>query len=1054
MTPKGAWFEQIRLRLGWALVALAAGVFSVRAEPVISEIMASNTKTLADQNGVFSDWIELHNPEAAAVDLTGWYLTDTANNKTKWFFPAVSIPAGGYLVVFASNQDRRDPAQPLHASFALSAGGEYLGLVRRDGSTVVSEFAPGFPAQAEDVAYGRVSVGDGTFVAGFLKRATPGAANGGLEALRIVERVAFSQPSRPFRDAFALELDGADENAGQVIRYVVGTGGGAADAEPTAGSQIYAGPIAVNVTAVVRAAVFSADGSTSGPVTSAHYVKIGASLASFSSRLPVLVLDDHGAGALVKDEIDHPAWSYGYEAAGNAGAVFAGEPDFATPLEMTVRGSSSSAFPKKGYNVKLRDESGADRELSVFGLPKAEKWALVAPWSFDMNFFNNAFAYELSNRLGRWAPHTRLVEVFFNVDGGDLDMSDHVGIYLVTDRIEVADDRVDVAKLGSGDLAEPAVTGGYILKIDEKDPEEIGWTTERGVPEGGQNSVVLVAPDEDDAKPEQIAYIQTYVQRMENALHADRANGWAQRTYTDYLDRASWVDHHLLNVFASNPDALHRSAYFSKDRGGKMQAGPVWDFDRAFGTFWDERSSVIKTWSGVNATVDFWRTGWWGVLAEDPEFRQEWIDRWQSLRTTELATANLETLAQGFADTIGAETAAREVARWPDSASPYGDYASQIGYLKGWLAQRAEWIDQQFVAAPSVAASGDSLTFTAAAGAVLIYTLDGSDPRSLGGEIAPNAKTSSTPLTVPASANVHVRSYDERRRDAFPATPWSSAAGGAESTPLWPAPRLINISTRAVAGFGADALIAGAVVADTEGKRYLARAVGPGLAVFGAAGLVPDPQLSVYGANGVELFRNNGWQTGVDASRIPGFSKSVGAFPLEEGSADSALASGITAGAHTLHMSTPTNRPGVGLIELYELDANGRTTNLSTRARVRTGDGVLIGGFVVKGPAHQRLLIRAVGPTLSVFGVTDALSDPVLTLYSGQTVVATNDRWQQGDAAQTVEVTSGRVGAFALAGGSEDAALFVTLPPGAYTAEVRGKDGGEGVALLEIYVVP
>src|SRR5262245_28276224 len=122
-----------------ALAILLAGARSIWAEPVISEFMAANSSTLADDDGAYSDWIELHNPDPAAVDLTGWYLTDSVSNKTKWQLPSVSIPTGGYLVVFASNKNRRDPSAPLHTNFALSAGGEYLALVRADGVTVVSE---------------------------------------------------------------------------------------------------------------------------------------------------------------------------------------------------------------------------------------------------------------------------------------------------------------------------------------------------------------------------------------------------------------------------------------------------------------------------------------------------------------------------------------------------------------------------------------------------------------------------------------------------------------------------------------------------------------------------------------------------------------------------------------------------------------------------------------------------------------------------------------------------------------------------------------------------
>ena len=121
---------------------------------VISEFMAGNTKTLADENGSFEDWIEIANTGTTPVNLGGWYLTDAANNLTKWQFPATNLNAGGFLVVFASNKDRRVAGARLHTNFRLSATGEYLALVKPDGVTIASEFSPVFPPQANDVSFG------------------------------------------------------------------------------------------------------------------------------------------------------------------------------------------------------------------------------------------------------------------------------------------------------------------------------------------------------------------------------------------------------------------------------------------------------------------------------------------------------------------------------------------------------------------------------------------------------------------------------------------------------------------------------------------------------------------------------------------------------------------------------------------------------------------------------------------------------------------------------------------------------------------------------------
>lgn len=1037
----------------WLLAVWAALASPVQADVVISEVLASNRSILTDEDGAYSDWIELHNASSAAIDLNGWFLTDSVTTPAKWQFPAVTLDAGGYLVVFASNKNRRTPGANLHTNFALSASGEYLALTKPDGVTIAFEFSPGYPALADDVSYGVVIRTDGSASqANTLVTPTPGAINSALDPFPLDNTVTFSRAGGPFRAPFTLELAGAA--ADQDIRYVVGRGLGAgATPEPNFTSRAYSGPILMDASTVIRAAVYSKTGDMRGPVVTHHFSRVGSDVAGFASQLPIFVIDSRGTGPLVKDGVDHPSSLYVYQPRVDGRPTLAGQPDFITSLTASVRGSSSADFPKKGYNIRLMDEAGKGQAQPLLDLPAFDRWALVAPWSFDLGYINNAFVYSLSNQMGRWAPRTRMVEMFFNSGGDSLDALDYAGIYVTTDRIEVAPGRVAIAKLSANQTSGSALTGGYILKIDPKDPDEIGWQTQRGFPNDGSASIVLVSPKADDAAPAQVTYIKDYIQGMEDALVADRSTRFAQRTYLDFIDRSSWVDHHILNVFTANPDGLTRSAYFTKDRGGKLAAGPVWDFDRALGSYWDERSWRWDIWNGVG-TPDLWRVGWWGIIAEDPEFMQDWIDRWHALRKNELSAQNLVALINPLAASVGADAARRDAIRWPDNTRPSGSYEAQIEHMKRWVTSRAQWIDQQFLAAPTATVSGSALVFTAPAGAQLIYTLDGSDPRSTGGEIAPNAEVTSAPLSVPMNANVHVRSFKADLRDVFPGSPWSAAVGGEASSPLSPKARLANISTRAIVGAGENALIAGVIVADTTSKRYLSRAIGPGLAAFGASGIVPDPQLSIFAGNGSELFRNNGWETGPDATELPWYSRHAGAFPLLNGSKDAALANPLAAGSYTVQVTTPSGQPGIGLVELYELDRNGRTVNLSSRAAVRTGDGVLIGGFVVSGPAYQRMLIRAVGPTLQAFGLSTALADPVLTLYSGSQVIATNDRWETAEKPAALAATTKFVGAFNLANGSEDAALLITLPPGAYTVEVKGKNGEEGVALLEVYAVP
>lgn len=138
----------------WTLVTAIASHALAQPEIVISEFMASNTRTLQDEDGDYEDWIELRNVSTARVNLDGWYLTDNRGNLTKWRFPGVLLDVGAYLVVFASGKDRQVPGQSLHTNFRLSQDGEFLALIKPDGATVATEFAPAYPGQLTDVSYG------------------------------------------------------------------------------------------------------------------------------------------------------------------------------------------------------------------------------------------------------------------------------------------------------------------------------------------------------------------------------------------------------------------------------------------------------------------------------------------------------------------------------------------------------------------------------------------------------------------------------------------------------------------------------------------------------------------------------------------------------------------------------------------------------------------------------------------------------------------------------------------------------------------------------------
>jgi hypothetical protein len=267
-----------------------------------------------------------------------------------------------------------------------------------------------------------------------------------------------------------------------------------------------------------------------------------------------------------------------------------------------------------------------------------------------------------------------------------------------------------------------------------------------------------------------------------------------------------------------------------------------------------------------------------------------------------------------------------------------------------------------------------------------------------------------------------------------------------------PAARLINLSARTSAGTGSNTLIAGFVISGGS-ESILVRGIGPTLGNFSVSGFLPDPQLAIF--NGpTNIQSDTTW--GGTAGLASVFSQ-VGAFSLSPSSADSALLSTLTPGAYTAQVSGISGDSGVALAEIYDADPDplaspSRLINLSARSNVGTGANILIAGFVIGGSGTETVLIRADGPTLSTFGVTGVLANPVLTLFdSNGNSIATNSAW--GGTSALANAFS-LVGAFPLPAGSNDSALLVTLQPGAYTAQVTGSGQSTGVALVEIYEVP
>jgi hypothetical protein len=268
--------------------------------------------------------------------------------------------------------------------------------------------------------------------------------------------------------------------------------------------------------------------------------------------------------------------------------------------------------------------------------------------------------------------------------------------------------------------------------------------------------------------------------------------------------------------------------------------------------------------------------------------------------------------------------------------------------------------------------------------------------------------------------------------------------------------RIINLSILTSIATGGDNFTMGYVVggnATSGAKPLVIRAAGPSLGALGVGGTLDDPKFELF-AGATKTGENDNWG---GSSQLTAALAAVGAFAyVGPTSKDAAATANITSRDNSVVVSAASSGAGLVIAELYDatpsdtfVAATPRLINVSVRKHLGPG---LTAGFVLGGSAATKVLIRAVGPTLGVFGVPGVVTDPQLTLFNGVSVkIGENNDW-----GGTAELTAafGAVGAFGLPATSKDAALLVTLPPGNYSVQAAGAANTTGVALVEVYEVP
>lgn len=454
---------------------------------------------------------------------------------------------------------------------------------------------------------------------------------------------------------------------------------------------------------VLAIQVHNKEGANSSDMSAIFFLSLGLSSDSddygptpswfeepgFTTHLPIITINTNGQQILDEEDI-----------IADLGIIWKGDGNLNHPLDepteyqgqvgIELRGSSSLWFPKNNFEFETKDEFGEDVDTSFLGFPAEEDWILHGPFS-DKTLMRNVMTMHLARQMGQYASKTRYVELVIN--------GNYMGLYVLMEKIKRAEGRVDIAKLKESDIDGDEVTGGYIFKVDRGDP---AWYSQYNMWKNGWQKLpyVLVYPKLDNIQPEQLDYIQSYVDSFEMAVWSS-SYYFAGKRYDEFIDMQSFADHFLLSELGKNVDAYRLSSYLHKKKdsnGGKIYAGPIWDFNLAF-----NNADYGDAW-----TTDGWmyyislaaaEPAWWDRMLNDEKFQNLLKCRWEELRQGPLHIDSIYNFIDEQVDLMD-DAVTRNFEKWnildeyvwPNPVVT-GSYAGEIGTMKSWIANRIIWMD-------------------------------------------------------------------------------------------------------------------------------------------------------------------------------------------------------------------------------------------------------------------------------------------------------------------------------------------------------------------------
>ena len=400
-----------------------------------------------------------------------------------------------------------------------------------------------------------------------------------------------------------------------------------------------------------------------------------------SSNLPILIIETQG-----QEIVDDPKITAELKVlnSGNSERNYLNSTDFTfnNYVGIEFRGNTSQGFPKKSYGMELRDDNGANLNFPLLGLPTENDWILYAPYT-DKTMMRNVLAFDLARKTGHYASRTAYCELVIN--------GEYQGVYILMEKIKRDKNRVDISKLNEDENSGEDVTGGYIIKIDNP----TGTFCSAWEPPGSNFHIQFEYPTCELITAEQEDYIKNYVLSFESSLNDFSANQ-TNRSYINFADEQSIIDCFIINELTKNIDAYMLSSFLYKDKNGKLNFGPIWDYNLSFGNASLREGFETKGFQ-QDINIGPW---WWEVMLSDPIIQTRIENRWCELRSNEFSTDSIMKSIDVLTARL-AEAEQRNFERWPIEGEYIwpnyfvGEtYEEEVIYFRHWINQRLAWLDE------------------------------------------------------------------------------------------------------------------------------------------------------------------------------------------------------------------------------------------------------------------------------------------------------------------------------------------------------------------------